>query len=452
MASARKTLSVVEKVEILDSLKSKSLTRADVMKKYGIGLSTFSKIVKDDETLRIEVLNNSKINRKHSRDSIHKDVNEATTAWFHQARASNAVVTDCIMKEKAASFAVSLGVEFEPSNGWLMCWKQVNNVLIKKFHGEKAATDGAAAGNWIKNVLPDLLANYAERDIYNADETGLFIRPCMPHGSLTSADRLTVLLLCHLDGSEKRGFIVGKSAKPRCFNNVHNLPFLYFVNSNAWMMSAIWSQILTKLNCQLRASGRNIILFADNTACHRLPPDVTLMNIKLQFMLPNTTSLIQPLDQGMIRTMKAYHRREIVWLQVYAIDSVPQKPASEVSKTITVLKVMHMLKWALFMVRPQTIANCFKNAGLVKRSENEECDSEHNNDEDDVAEALHVQGITQQEFRSFVDIDERGRLQAIQALDTLMAYFDHSDNTDARKLLTYQRVCHREEHAQDKYA
>ena len=179
MASARKTLSVAEKVEILDSLKSKSLTRADVVKKYGIGLSTVNKIVKDEESLRIKVLNNSNINRKRSRDSIHKDVNEATTAWFHQARASNAVVTDCIIKEKAASFTVSLCVEFEPSNGWLMCWKQANNVSFKKFHAEKAAADGAAAGNWIKNVLPDLLANYAEKDIYNADETGLFyIRPC----------------------------------------------------------------------------------------------------------------------------------------------------------------------------------------------------------------------------------------------------------------------------------
>ena len=172
--------------------------------------------------------------------------------------------------------------------------------------------------------------------------------------------------------------------------------------------------------------------------------------------------------------MKAYYRREIVRLQVAAIDSVPQKPASEVSKTITVLKAMHMLKRALFMVTPQTIANCFKKAGFVKRSEDEERDSEHNKDEEDVAEALHVQGITQQEFLSFVNIDEGAecygemtdqeivdtvmqpqakvedgkdeegeesvappptKLQAIQALNTLTAYFDHSDNTDARKLL-----------------
>uniref|UniRef100_A0A8C4NGX2 HTH CENPB-type domain-containing protein n=1 Tax=Eptatretus burgeri TaxID=7764 RepID=A0A8C4NGX2_EPTBU len=453
---------------------SKSLTRADVKKKYGIGLSTVNKIVKDEESLRTKVLNNSNINRKRSRDSIYKDVNEATTAWFHQARASNAVVTDCIIKEKAASFAILIGVEFEPSNSWLLRWKQANNVSFKKFHGEKVAADGAAAGNWIKNVLPDLLANYAEKGHLQCRRNGPFYK-AMPRGSPTSAgdkpaggkvpkDHLTVLLLCNLNGSDKRGFIVGKSAKPRCFNNVHNLPFLYFTNSNAWMTSAIWSQILTKLNCQLRTSGRNTVLLADNAACHSLPPDVTLTNIKLQFMPPNTTSLIQPRDQGMIRTMKAYDQREIVWLQVAAIDSMPQKPASEVSKTITVLKVMHVLKRALFMVTPQTIANCFKKAGFVKRSEDEERDSEHNNDEEDVAEALHVQGIAQQEFLSFVNIDEGAecyremtdqeivntvmqpqakveedkneeelvvppptKLQAIQALDTLTAYFDHKN-------------------------
>uniref|UniRef100_A0A8C4WZC2 HTH CENPB-type domain-containing protein n=1 Tax=Eptatretus burgeri TaxID=7764 RepID=A0A8C4WZC2_EPTBU len=409
------------KVEILDYLKSKSMTRANVVKKYGIGLSTVSKIVKDEEPLHIKFLNNSNINRKHSRDSIHKDVNEATTAWLHQARASNAVVTDCIIKKKAALFAVSLGVEFEPSKGWLMRWKQTNNISFKKFHGEKAAADGAVAGNCIKNVLPDLLVNYVEKDIYNADETGLFIRLC-----------------------------------PVVLQQV-----------------PVTSQLEVKFQKTLRASGGNIVLFADNATCNHLPPDVMLTNIKLQFMPPNTASLIQPQDQSMIRTMRAYYRREIVRLQVAAIDSVPQKPASEVSKTITVLKAMHMLKWALFMVMPQTIANCFKKVGFVKRSEDEERDSEHD-DEEDVAEALHVQGITQQEFLSFVNIDEGAEcygemtdqeivdtvmqpqakveddkdeegeesvvppptnLQAIQALDTLTAYFDHSDNTYARKLL-----------------
>ncbi|CAE1327461.1 unnamed protein product [Acanthosepion pharaonis] len=156
---------------------------------------------------------NGKTNRKRKRQSVHKDVNEALTQWFTQACAHGATVTDHVIRQKASQLAVNLEVDFEPSNGWLMRWKQANNVSFKIFHG--------SVNEWVTNVLPQLFRGYDPKDVWNCDETGIFYK-AMPSGSLRFAggeqsngtkvpkDRLT-----NMDGSEKQAVVVGKSAKPR---------------------------------------------------------------------------------------------------------------------------------------------------------------------------------------------------------------------------------------------
>jgi hypothetical protein len=49
-----------------------------------------------------------------------------------------------------------------------------------------------------------------------------------------------------------------------------------------------------------------ILLLLDNTPSH--PPALEDLsdNIKIVFLLPNTTSLLQPMDQGVIKTFKSY--------------------------------------------------------------------------------------------------------------------------------------------------
>jgi hypothetical protein len=95
--------------------------------------------------------------------------------------------------------------------------------------------------------LPSLLEGYEPRDVYNADETGLFFN-VLPertlaykgetcHGGKDSKDRLTVLLCVDSDGSDKQvPFVIGKYLKPRCFKDGKKLPIKYHANSKAWMM------------------------------------------------------------------------------------------------------------------------------------------------------------------------------------------------------------------------
>ena len=82
-----------------------------------------------------------------------------------------------MLKTKSKAFAKEFGVDddkFKASNGWFDRWRVRMGVKFKRAHGEKNSADVPAAENWIENRLPELLQNFDENQIYNADETGLF--------------------------------------------------------------------------------------------------------------------------------------------------------------------------------------------------------------------------------------------------------------------------------------
>ena len=185
-ASQRKTLSIYDQLELIDDVKVKKLKLDAAAKKYGIDYSTAAKILKKEDDHRSCIQMNGKTNRKRKRQSVHKDVNEALTQWFTQTCAHGATVTDHVIRQKASQLSVNLEVDFEPNNGWLMCWKQANNVSFKKFQGESTSADHGSVNEWTTNVLPQFFRGYDPKDAWNFDETGLFYK-AMPSGSLRFA-------------------------------------------------------------------------------------------------------------------------------------------------------------------------------------------------------------------------------------------------------------------------
>jgi hypothetical protein len=73
-------------------------------------------------------------------------------------------------------FATNLGItNFQASEGWLEKFKKRHDLTFKKVCGESASVDPCISQDW-KNELIDLLVDYDARDIFNADETGLFLQ------------------------------------------------------------------------------------------------------------------------------------------------------------------------------------------------------------------------------------------------------------------------------------
>ncbi|KAK0056907.1 tigger transposable element-derived protein 1 [Biomphalaria pfeifferi] len=55
-----------------------------------------------------------------------------------------------------------------------------------------------------------------------------------------------------------------------------------------------------------------VLLILDNAPGHPAHLDKCTPNIKVLYFPPNTTSLIQPTDQGVISTFKAYYLRRVI--------------------------------------------------------------------------------------------------------------------------------------------
>ncbi|KAJ8865962.1 hypothetical protein PR048_033486 [Dryococelus australis] len=177
---------------------------------------------------------------------------------------------------------------------------------------------------------------YADEDLFNADETGILFRltpdrtlkfkgeKCV--GGKLSKERITALVCANADGSEKR-----------------KLP----------VIGNLFEAELSSWNREHPTRKRKIILLVDNCPAH--PVLLNLENIKLVFLPANTTSILQPTDQGVIRRLK-----------------------------YTLLDAIRFIEKARRQVTTKTIQSCFRHVGILSTqglngTENED---DNNNDDD----------------------------------------------------------------------
>ena len=76
--------------------------------------------------------------------------------------------------------------------------------------------------------------------------------------------------------------------------------------------------------------NHKIVLLVDNCTAHIVK--VNLKQIKVIFLPANTTASIQPCDQGIIRTLKAYYRREMRSRVLENMEDSQKLNANELAK------------------------------------------------------------------------------------------------------------------------
>ena len=132
-------------------------------------------------------------------------------------------------------------------------------------------------------------------------------------------------------------------------------------------------------------------LLLDNCASHtKSVPG--LKAVTLFFLPPNTTSVLQPLDQGIIKNFKHFYRTSISERQVRCLDS-------GTPFTITLLDALSESQKAWAKVTPQTISNCWFHM-TFRESLSLDVTSDGNNNE----EIFHA-GLTNEEFRDYITVD-----------------------------------------------
>lgn len=370
VAGKRHRLSLRQKIEVIE--KSETMSIGDLVKKYNSGFSTIHSILAKKSALTDAwVLSKNPDSKNVERKPVYDRVNEETLNWFRKARKKGIPVSGPLLQTKAKALADQPGEsDFAASNGWLSAFKTRNSLVFNAVCGEARDVSQPTVDEW-QQKLPALLAGFDEKDVANCDETALFYR-AIPQKSISfkgdscaggkmSKDRLSVLLCAFADGKVEKPLVIGKSAKPRCFKNVdlNLLPVHWESNKKAWMTGKIMEKWLLQFNHRMKQQNRKILLFMDNATSHT---HMQLSNIQLAFFPPNTTSVLQPLDQGVIYMVKMHYRKRVLARLCREMDSVEN--VSELNKAINVLDAVQWLASAAKAVTSTCVSGCFRKAAF----------------------------------------------------------------------------------------
>ena len=232
-----------------------------------------------------------------------------------------------------------------------------------------------------------MLAKYSPDDIFNCDETGLFYRllpnrtTCFkwekPHGDHNHGkkDRMTAFLVCNLTGTYKmKPAVIGKAKKPHCLKRDYNMTVkdmavYYYANKTAWMSTECFNDVMTMLNNHMKKQGRHILMTMDNANVHETD-DEKFSNIKFFFLPPRTTSVLQPLDQGIIRSFKCRYRSKLCRKYFAAIErDTDNKTMQNMLNTLNVKIATDMMRESWDSIPASLIKNCFIKAGFADKEE-----------------------------------------------------------------------------------
>ena len=113
------------------------------------------------------------------------------------------------------------------------------------------------------------------------------------------------------------------------------------------MQSILFEDWVREVDRRFTKEGRKIVLLVDNCPAH--PSIDNLVSTELISLPPNTTSIIQPMDQGVIRSLKAHYKTISLKKLIEAIEK--KKPLPEFS----ILDAMQMLDLGWGKVTTKTV-------------------------------------------------------------------------------------------------
>ena len=383
--------STSEKVDLLDRFNELKKEHPNIgvrqaAERLTVSKSFLHKIIKQEAEIRLQVSEDGASRAKRKRHGKDVDVEKALMDFYNWAKSKNIPLNGPVLMEKAQKIAYEAGVEdFKATDGWFSRWKKRNGLVFAALRGEAAEADTAGAEAFMKNEWPELQRRFHRKDIFNTDETGIYFR-ALPDstyvkekskrttkGFKTAKDRITALVTCSLEGEKLPLLIIGQSKSPRCFKGVRQMPAVNYKSSrNAWMTGPIWEGFLRDLDRNMGRQGRKILVLTDNCSAHVPVPG--LKNVTVQFLPANTTSVLQPCDQGIIRSMKAIFRTNLRRRILELIETMEDDDtisAHEVVKKVNMLQAMEMMAAAWKAVKTETIINCWRKGGFFKYQEAE---------------------------------------------------------------------------------
>ena len=129
-----------------------------------------------------------------------------------------------------------------------------------------------------EKTLQKTLARYQLKDIFNANDFGLFFKALQSKslhfrgqrysGGKHSKMQLTGMAESNALGEKIPMFVIGKSTSPRCLKHVCNLPCRYRSQKEAWMDRTLFEEWLHELSRKFKMQGRKVVMIIDDCPAH----------------------------------------------------------------------------------------------------------------------------------------------------------------------------------------
>ena len=123
------------------------------------------------------------------------------------------------------------------------------------------------------------------------------------------------------------------------------------------MTTDVFSVWLDRFDRKMRRQERHMVILLDNCSSH--PKDISLTNVKLVYLPPNTTSHLQPLDAGIISIVKRGYKRRFLQAILRRSDGDSSMTSKEAVSTVTLLDTIRWLTASLREIKPGEILNTF---------------------------------------------------------------------------------------------
>ena len=276
----RVNISITEKYKTLQKIEEGKSTKKSVEEEYIVKKNIIFTWIANKRKI-FPVYESGQVNssRKKLKKRDYKDLDEDVFTWFKYARSDNIPINGIIVKEKALRLAKNL-------------------------------------------ELTDFRALPGKSLHYQGDRCS---------GGKHSNVRLTGLATGNATREKLALFVVGKSAKPRCFSVPKSLP-CYRFQKKSWIYGDLFTEWVKELDQKFAAQDRKIALFVDNRPIHLIVDG--LKAIELIFLSPNTT---QPMDQDVISSLKVFYRHSIIKRYITSIDQGRSPTKVNILEVITLL-------------------------------------------------------------------------------------------------------------------
>ena len=192
---------------------------------------------------------------------------------------------------------------------------------------------------------------------------------------------------------------------------------IYKSQRNAWMNSEIFAEWFKKdfvPAVKSHQRSQNIrspkaLLLIDNCSAH--PDELSSRDgsVTCLFLPPNTTSLIQPMDQGILQAMKNRYKRKLLQKVICSQDIDQTQSIKDIVKLHTVKDALYMLSDAWYEGSPESICKAYDKLRI--HSDNSEPNSHPEFREDNIAESMvemleHVQQLDSEEMPNAHDVED----------------------------------------------